>query len=555
MNEEDRNRVLVIGLDGATLDLIMPLARSGLLPNLSNFMEEGAFGELISSIPPLTPPAWVSFMTGCNSGKHGIFGFTHRSLNYIKDPQGSLVSSRSIRTRTLWEILTHQGKEMVIINVPLTYPPSKIKGIMISGLMAPDEKSDFLYPPHLREILFEQLGGYRVDDNPLWSDITDRKRCLKEYLEIEEKRHCAVRYFLEKHPWDLFVVVYSLLDRVQHLTWQFQNDDSPENRDLAQAISNAYQRQDQMVGDLVSQVDKNTTVFIISDHGFGPLKKVFYTNKWLLDKGFLQLKRPALFNFFRLYRWEVAQPTLTRLLSRLKFGFLNSLLPSSLKDKRIRVPRLRKGSPLSLVDWSRTKAYASNHGIYINLKGREERGTVKLGKEYQELIGLIASRLKELRDPETKEKIVDLILRREDIYSGPFMGMAPELTFMLKKMTYLQNDSFEFDRLFSLKNVGTHRMEGIFFAKGNNIRKGVNLKGCKILDIAPTILYLFDLPIPEMMDGKILTECLTPELLKGRIPKISTAPLFISREEEERVFSTEEEEKIKKGLQGLGYLE
>lgn len=541
------SRILTIGLDGATFDIIHPLVAQGKLPILAGFLREGAWGELLSVVPPITPAAWVSFLTGKNPGQHGIFGFTERVESQFHDLKENLVSSHSIQANTLWEILGQKGKEVISINVPITYPAFPIRGILVSGLMAPNEESDFVYPLEVRNILFEKLGGYKVDDNPLQADIAlDRRFWLWNYFDIEEKRHRSALYFLRNHPWDVFGIVYSLPDRIQHLTWQFQKDPGEGNQDLAQAITRAYQRMDEMVGELCQTAGPETTVVILSDHGFGPLEKVFYVNKWLYEAGYLKLSWPTLVQVLKTLRWEKRSPTFEKILAKLHLGGLNRKLPPDLLGRKVGYVRPAFRPPRPEIDWNRTRAFGANHGIYVNSSQDAERQSLRRELE---------QRLWELRDPEDGGEVTDTIVKREDIYSGAFAERGPDLVFRLRGMRYLQNDAFTRGEVFTPRRVGTHRMEGVFLAKGPGIDRGKGISGACIVDVAPTVLHLLGLPVPEDMDGKVLVDALTPGYVEENPIRFEPPLPFGGRGRSDEVFSAAEEEKVRAGLRALGYIE
>lgn len=147
-------RILVIGIDGATFELIDPYIREGALPTLGALAERGVRGELESTIPPITGPAWASFMTGCNPARHSIGDFMRRRPgSYTLQP----VNSTNIRTITLWEWMGRAGKRIVVLNVPVTYPPSPVNGVMVTGLLTPNTAQDFAYPAGVGTQLHERF--------------------------------------------------------------------------------------------------------------------------------------------------------------------------------------------------------------------------------------------------------------------------------------------------------------------------------------------------------------------------------------------------------------
>lgn len=545
-------KVMVIGIDGGTFAVILPLIKKGKLPNMAKLIDTGAWGELKSSFPPVTPPAWVSFMTGQGPGKHGIYNFTSHTFDLTREFDRNLVSSKSIKAQTLWHLLGDQGKKMLLVNIPITYPAFKINGIMISGLLAPDESSDFVYPENLKQ---EITGmGYRVDRTPHINEVLkNRKIWLERIFDTDERRHNVTLQLLRKYPWDVFMVVYSVTDRVSHLFWheQYARDVDEE---FASAIERAYVRVDERIGELLKFTDEETLVFVMSDHGFGPNEEFIFMNKWLYDEGFLRLKKPACFSFLRRLKLHKKKVPVERILRRFGLGSLSRIMPQKINTFNIPVLRGTNESPFSLVDWQNTVAYAHNWGIYVNQKGRENLGVVD-SADYHNVREKIITRLKELRDPVSGEKIIDEIFLNEKIYQGPLAKYGPDLMYSFKDFLYLQNNAFHFKQLVTANKEGNHRMEGICMVSGKAIKKGIHIRGAEIVDIAPTILCSMGYPIPGEMDGKVLTDIFEDAFLKDNPPEIEKAGREYQAEAETEVFNDEERQKIMQDLRGLGYLD
>ncbi len=545
-------KVMMIGIDGGTFAIILPLIKDGKLPNLAKLINNGAWGDMMSSVPPVTPPAWVSFMTGQGPGKHGIYNFTSHTFDLTREFNRNLVTSKSIKVQTLWHILGDQGNKMLLVNIPITYPAFPINGIMISGLLAPDEASDFVYPEDMKREIVEM--GYKVDRTPNINEVLkNRKIWLKRIWDTDEKRHEATLQLLKKHTWDVFMVVYSVTDRVSHLFWneQLKRD---VNEEFASAVERAYIRVDERIGDLLKFADEETLVFVMSDHGFGQTEQSISMNKWLYDEGFLKLKKPVCFSFLRRLQLQKKMVPVERILRRIGVGSLSRIIPQKINTFNIPLLRVTNKSPFYLVDWQNTVAYAHNWGIYINQKGRENLGIVD-SSDYHDVRGKIITRLKELRDPVSGEKIIDEIFLNEKIYQGPLSKYGPDLMYSFKDFLYIQSNAFTFKQLFAPKKEGNHRMEGIFIASGKVIKKGINIRGSEIVDIAPTLLYSMGYPIPGEMDGRALTEIFEESFLKDNSTKFKNAKEGYLAEVKTEVFNDDEQQKIMQDLRGLGYLD
>ncbi|MFZ5907798.1 MAG: alkaline phosphatase family protein [Nitrospirota bacterium] len=542
-------QVIVIGIDGGTFDVIRPMADRGELPVLSSLMKKGSWGELESTIPPDTGPAWVSMMTGVNPGKHGIFYFLDQLHNNGRN--GRPLGSADIHFPPLWSVLSREKKKVIFVNVPFTYPPVTVHGIMISGMFIPESAKEMSYPPEIYDHVRAKLNGFDIND---WSPEVigaDRsnvhlhyERILSNISVITEKRKKATLMLLEENPWDFLMVVFTAIDRLQHLFWKFM-DGSPSTP-YGSAIQQGYRQIDNAVGEILDKAGPDTTVLIVSDHGFGPLEKYFYANKWLEEIGLLKVKSGSRkkLNF----RMTNVHRVITKLVGD---------IPGLQWTKGIPFPfvRISDRDAYEMIDWQRTKAYADPcGGININLRGREPQGIVEQGKEADELIAMIKSRFSELtvESENALPKSGDWILSKEEIYEGPFAGEAADLYYSLNQRSYLHKTKIGAESKFGTSSLGSgmHRDHGIFIMNGPHCVAKGHLKP-RMIDIAPTILYLMGLPVMREMDGQVLEEGITPEYLKAN-------PLRHIQADEYRAqgasCSSEDEEKIRDSLKGLGYL-
>lgn len=549
-------KVLVLGFDAGTFDIIKPMIKKGNLPNFKKMMEEGSYGNLQSTFPPVTPPAWASFMTGKNPGKHGVYNFYYHSLDPSKDDENYFVNSHSIRANTIWEILSQKGLKNIVINLPVTYPlTNKMNGIIISGLLTPTNAKDFIYPGELYNEILRNVGQYRVDSHPStqWSSMTVKER-VKYYFKIEEERTNAALYLLEKHEWDFFMVMFSFTDKILHLIYHHLNLNQPESKELREYIYKTYEKADEILGKFLSAAGSNTTVFVVSDHGFGSMEKGFISNKWLADNGYMSLRKTTVSNFTELFQVKIKKMPVDKVLRKLRLKFLRHVIPYFIKEMPITIPRFQKRVSRSVVDWKTTIAYGTDYGIRINLKGREATGIIEPGEQYERVRDEIIKRLYELRDPETNEKLVDRVWKREEVYHGPYFENAPDLMYIMKGISYVQYDTYYFNQMFIRFEHGTHRMNGIFLMKGQEVKKGHEIDSANIIDVAPTILYSLGLPVPDDMDGRVLTESLRKDILdKTPVQYEKALPLLREQLDDRSIYTQEEEEEIKKGLQGLGY--
>lgn len=552
-------KVLIIGIDGGTFDIIRPLVQQGDLPNIASLMKAGVSSELQSTIPPVTAPAWVSFMTGKKPGKHSIFHFicnTHRNYS------GTILSAADIKSKTLWSILSEYRKRLILINIPLMYPPANINGILIPGIGTPPESHNFTYPESIYQELLREIGDYKID---YWGkNILNAKGDMRTNLQklidnlnyITTKRTETVLYLHKKYPWDLSMVVYVITDRFQHMFWKFMDVNHPAyNSKLAklfgQAVMDGYRKVDEAIGKILKEIGDDVTVIVMSDHGFGPLYKCFFINKWLRQKGMLKL------NYALPWRLQFANPPLKRILMKLGLNCFDRILPE--KALLCNIPSLKivRKRWVELINWNKTKAYSPDSlGINVNLKGREPKGIVNPGETFEKLLSTIEDELYRLRDQQTAELVIDRVGRKEEVYTGPYVDDSVDLLFVMKGMSYQPYSNRFFSRgLFgSPPNhwSGNHRFNGMLIMKGPNINPEASLKQSRIIDIAPTVLYLFDKPIPKDMDGRVLEEAIIQDILEKR-PILYTDPENTQEESKKDSISEKEEEQVRKHLKDLGY--
>jgi predicted AlkP superfamily phosphohydrolase/phosphomutase len=553
----NNTKLLVIGLDGGTFKVIDPLIEEGKLPNIERFIKEGVRGELLSTMPPVTGPAWSSFMTGKSPGAHGIFDFVRPLPD---DFRRRIVNYKHIKSKTLWSILSENGKKIGIINVPLTYPPPEVNGFLVSGMLTPSIKSQHTYPASLSNELNEKFGQYILD---IWWQHYGPRRIenfLQDLIYCTNKRGKIALHLMQNREWDFFMTVFIGTDRVQHALWRLlfltsKHDLSRANKAIRELILEYYQLVDDIIGRIFSKIEKRANLIIMSDHGFGPLKGKVYINKWLKDLELLSFDHKKLRNFD--IQMKLA-PALRNSVKKLDFLNLRKKLLPNIRKNPARGGAYRF---LDCIDWSKTVAYAASNteqGIYINLAGREPYGIVQPGRDLEKTRDSIMESLRDLEHPQTKEKIVSGVYRKEDIYSGRYLDNAPDIIFSLKEGEYLadvQPKDYLFEKLSWKTGSGTHRMEGIFIAHGEDVKKGLDIEGARIIDLAPTILNMMNVPIPNDMEGEVLGQIFSDEFMKKNPPQYAEPTETVdSATIASRVYSFEEEAMVEKELRDLGYL-
>lgn len=549
-------RVLAIGLDGATLDLIVPWAAEGKLPTFAKIMEEGTFGRLITTIPPVTGPAWVSFMTGKNPGKHGVGDFLQRmGGDYRRVP----VDSSTIKAEPFWVTAGRWGKKVGMINVPVTYPPYEVNGFMVTGLLTPRSSRTFTYPEGLAQELEEEIGGYRVNLDHFYAKGM-AGRFIEDLRTLVDTRTRAAKYLMTRYEWDFFMVHYIATDWVQHFLWHCMDRrhprfDEAEAELYGDSILEIYQRIDGAIGSLIERLDDDVVLLLMSDHGFGSFHKYIYLNNWLLQQGLLQLKGSPMTRIkTSLFRLGFTPSSLYQALAKMR---LVKVAYKARKKQRYDLLRVMFLSSRD-IDWSRTRAYsAGNVGqVFINLKGREPQGIVEPGQEYEELRQQIITELADLRDTETGDRVAEQVFKREEVYSGEYTDQLADILILPRNLEYIATGLSEFvsNKIMapSFAYTGTHRMDGIFMLRGDGLRRGCDAQDAHIVDMAPTILHLLGLPIPQGMDGSVLTELFDQQFLASRPVEYTDEAL--TRRPGGPGLSEEEAEEVRERLRGLGYV-
>ncbi len=534
-------RVLVVGLDGASWPLTQTLMGSGRMPTLARLARAGAAGPLRSTIPTISATAWASFMTGKNPGKHGVYGFASKPYgSYYLEP----FSAGCLHGQTLWSLLSQHGRRVAALNVPMTYPPEPINGIILSGLGTPGLESIYTYPRELADELSRHVGPHIID--LYWMQYEQRGiMCLLEDSQEMLERHAAYAlYCLKKERWDLFTIVLVNPDRLQHCLWHLLDPSTQLSSEQEQArtrLLDSYTKLDSVLAEIVSAA-ADATVFVVSDHGFGPYTATVQLNTWLAEQGYL--------------KWSTKQHSMLTAVGALgrRLGFTAEQARRLMRwlhlNEYQQIERFSVG--VQSIDWTKTRAFSyTPNGIYLNIKGRESQGIVASGVEADRLWTEIADGLLSLRDPRTGKTIISQVARREDAYAGEKMIRAPDLTITQWDESYPMNANLESTEDVLQRSVwrtGEHDRDGILVAAGEKIQGGRHIESSCLIDLCPTLLHLLGHPVPEDMDGRVLTELFSSAEVVATAASTPTA-------ESNETLSRREQEMLAERLRDLGYLE
>jgi predicted AlkP superfamily phosphohydrolase/phosphomutase len=372
-------RLLVIGLDCAAPHLVFERFIDR-LPNLRELMRKGIYGNLESCDPPITIPAWMAMATGRTPGELGLYGFRHRKEYSYKDIW--IASSRSVKARRLWDYVADMDGSSCIFAVPPSYPPYPIRGCLVSCFITPSTKREYTHPPELRDELERAVGEYIPD---VEFRIEDKKGILKGVYEMTERHLDMVKHLVVNKPWRLFFLVEIGLDRIHHAFWKYFDEEhhlyQPGN-EFENVVEDYYAYLDEKVGELLRLLDEETIILVVSDHGAKRMKGAFCINSWLVEEGYLELRKPV-----------------------------------------EKISRLEEAD----VDWSRTIAWGWGGyyaRIFINVEGREPQGVIP-PEDYEDVREELARRLRGIRGP-NGERWETEVYKPEDLYPE-CRGNPPDL--------------------------------------------------------------------------------------------------------------------------------
>jgi len=530
---ENSKKTFVLGLDGASWDLLNPLMDQGVMPNLQKIVEGGTSGVLQSTIPPYTAPAWVSCVTGVNPGKHGIFGFTlHDGIGGPRE----FVGSNYVKVPKLWHYVNDAGKTVGMINIPVTYPAELVDGFCVPGFLTPLGKEDFTYPVSIyKEFLkpIDYVINVRISQISEFSEKVFL-RVIDDIKDCTQKRYEAMKALRKIFNPDFFMIVFTCMDKIQHYFWKYLDHRDPMYMTpLAEKVRphliSVYRQVDDIIGKISEGVSDSTTLYLVSDHGFGPKKKIFYINKWLDVNGFLKIRK----------------------LSLIRYRFLS--IQGKESDFSNRNIDLFNNPIYKFIDTDKSSFLGSTpyeHGVYY--VGKSNHG------EYWEHVTKLRQSLKKFKDPATGFHLFDEVYHRDDLYVGNYRDRAPDVILKMKDYGY------DFARGYPLRNgfftrvgkpAGCHRPDGIFAAYGRDIvpRKKIS---ASIIDVAPTVLYNMGLSIHNEIDGKVLNEIFSPDFQDSHeIECTDIVPSFRIETGEMERYSDKDKDEIAGRLRDLGYLD
>ena len=455
-------KAFVIGLDCLDPQLLFCKYLKD-LPAIRALLKNSVWGRMKSTLPPITCPAWASMVTGKDPGKLGIYGFRNR-LDYSYDKMG-ITTSSDIKEPSIWDIAGRLGKKSIVISVPPSYPPKPINGIMIGCFLTPSVAADYTYPKVLKNEIKKNFGEYLIDVGDFRTN--DKKKLLKEIYDLSENKFALAEYLMTNKPWDFFMFADMGPDRFHHGFWRYcdpSHNKFEKDNSYVNAMRDYYQFLDSKIANIIKNLDSDTTLYIVSDHGAKKIDGCLLINEWLIKKGYLTLKEYP--------------------------------------------KKITRFSP-DMVNWAKTRAWGEGGyfgRIFFNVKGREPKGIVEK-KDYQNFTKKLTEELKSIKYKNSTAKKT-VVLRPDNIYPEA-RGFPPDLFIFFGDLYWRSVGSVGFNDIYTFENDtvpddANHDYKGIFIMHDKKISRPRKSNYISIYDFAPTVFHNMGIKVPDDMEGKAL---------------------------------------------------
>jgi len=515
--------VMIIGVDGAPWALLSHWISTNKLPTFKRITNLGLKGILKSTIPCTTFPALPSMFTGMNPGNLGIFSF----INF----DGSLATMKEIQYPKIWNILDKHNRSSCIVNVPATFPPEKVNGVMISG-WAPSEKSNYTYPGYIKK----DIKGFRNDRieeeirrlRKKKRNEKSREKYFDLMIEQTERRYDIFKKLNQEKDYDFSIFWIQETDIIQHYCWEYK-----------ESLLRFYIKVDNILSDVLSNFPERN-LFVVSDHGFESRpEKFFFVNTWLRKQGYLKQMGGPIINHFVNFGEFFAYNYLHRWFLEKILVLRESMKKKSGSNQKCAISKIDN---IPGIDKKHSKAYLSTiFGIRVNN-----------ASNYEAIREEIIKKLRKLKD-EKGGRVIRGCWRKEEVFTGKYLKEIPDIIFFTSER-YTPFPALTKNLFAKVKRIrywwqsGEHfrARDGILMACGPAIKKNNDLVNANIEDVFPTILHLMGFEIPRYVDGKVLTK------VSVRVRE----PVFKEYKHvtEEIKLERKDEEKIIDRLRELGYL-
>ena len=559
-----KKKTVLVGLDAACWEYLEPLLQDGRMPRLQQLINAGTSGTMHSTMPPWTPTAWASLVTGKNPGKHGIFDMTWRRPNTY---QFTPTNARIRAGTPFWQRLNDCGLSVGLVNVPFTYPIESLNGFVVAGFGTPESATELTYPKEVLSWIQEKWGNYEPVVNAEFLQTASPAEILAKEIAHQRQQVQIAIELAGRYQVDVLIINLLLPDHANHKMPHMEQ------------IQEAYCQSDADLADLL-EAFRPDNVMLLSDHGSSRLKGDFLLNAWLRAQGYyMELEnnpdeRSAALNWL-LMQWLQRQ--------RGWSGWGEKIFRRLVRESLFRMPRWLQGKfwqrmdnvfPFArehvflsnLPDYSRTRVFPGSAYaglLYLNVAGRESTGVVP-PETSKELAAEIAAKLLDIREPETGQSLFANIYTSEELYSGPAAANAPDLIldsygkeWNIRSSKYALSTCPAQHRYFVAadngRDFGWHSRDGIFVFSGPDFALGQASCEGHLVDVPATLLHLYDVPVPEDYDGRVLTELMSPESRERPIrsqPGDTVSPEMVGE-----AYTDEEAAEVVSHLRALGYVD
>lgn len=520
----DNIKIIIIGLDGACLNIIKKINSEKKLKTFDMMIERGSITNMESTINTLSPSAWISFFTGASPAKHGIFDFEiYKKNSYETEIVNSTLINKDIKF--LWDYLNENNKRTFLINIPFMYPKKEINGIFISGFPACDANEKSVHPTSLIRDIKDSGYLFGIDFGWIenyWSNksnyLNELYRFIKNVEKVYNKRIEFVKKMLISENYDVIVAIFDSGDRLQHYCWHLFDEnhclyDEKLVNIFGDPISKFYHEMDKFIRDIIKKVDENTIFIIVSDHGFGPIEYISFLNSYLKN---LNYKGK---NVLNLKKTEIEKIKYADNISKGQNDIEGQSIALSQKDS---------------IDWKNTIAWSFWNGgnVYINTSDRFRSGLINSDSQREDILDFLIENLKCLKNNIDGEKIIDNIIRSDSIFAEKISNRTPDLFIRFKSgileqgrffINYKENITSNTPYILSIKDplfwksrlppktgdhVNSDAKYGLFgiFSKSDLVQNDLSGININICDILPTILNFYKIKPIKNISGKCITK-------------------------------------------------
>jgi predicted AlkP superfamily phosphohydrolase/phosphomutase len=612
--KSNKEKILIIGVDGLTWQIILDLTKRGELPNITEMIKNSPHGKMHSEKPLLSPPIWTTFATGLPRKKHGIDNFLAKVPGKYKEVN---MTSKFRLVPALWNIASWGDRSVSVVNWNAAYPAEKINGVFVAPFktnhkymsdkeISPNKVSPEKWRKKIQTI--KPISFSKIKSN--LTKIKDRQ-IKKTYYTDGLTAAIAKEIIINEKP-DLMMVYLTGIDILSHLYWKYYqpvstghtfNVSKEETALYGSVITDHYEFIDHIVGELKA-ISPEYTLIIVSDHGEEPnyppnnyylvinniLERTGYLNykkkrgdayiKELHDQGFFTVKPPVSANlYFLTYLLAIEKDTrqtnnetmdadqiLNWLKDKVQLKTVNSK-GDKLEPEQVEVLLRSLENIDPGIDFSKTLAWnVSDHlklkqGIYLNLEDREENGIVNQ-KEFNSIRNRLISDMLQLHTEKKNRIFSSVTVPEKQDADLAKTRTAPDIIVEINKKAMLDTfilktpndpDPIPIDATrWIYTGSGDHISDGVFIISGQNVN-GYLETDISLYDIAPTILWQLGFPVGKDMPGKVLKHIYNDTLSKKKISYIDTWTNIINNQNKFEANTPTEPEMEQ--LRSLGYVE